>query len=121
MRALLSAAAILLACASASAQERELIIAGAGASPCATVLKMYREGPKAAGLLLIYYAQGFWSSQNAMFLQAGTPMLKNLGGDSRAQLEGLMAECERKPSQDFGIIVRDYFHTLPSMRNPRPN
>ncbi len=121
MRVLLAAAAILLACATASAQNRELIIVGIGANSCTEVLKTYREGPKAMGYLILTYAQGFWSSQNAMFLIAGTPMLRNLAGDADAQLKGLMAECERRPSQDFGIIVRDHFHTLPSMRNPRPN
>jgi hypothetical protein len=54
-----------------------------------------------------------------MMLQAGTPMLKNLAADSEAQIKALMAECGRRPSEDFGLIVRDHFVKLPSFLNPR--
>lgn len=71
-------------------------------------------------LPLISYVQGFWSAHNAMFMQARTP-LKNLAGDGSQHLQKLMAECERKPRQDFGIIIRDYFYELPSLPNPKAN
>jgi hypothetical protein len=119
MRYILAVAAILLSCTTANAQNRELIIAGIGANSCSTILKNYREGPKAMGYLIISWAEGFWSSQNAMMLQAGTPMLRNLAGDSDARIKALMAECSRRPSVDFGLIVRDYFFELPNWPNPK--
>lgn len=69
--------------------------------------------------LILTWAHGFWSSQNAMFLQTGVPFLMNLAGNDDAQVKALMAACERKPAQDFGIVVRDHFLTLPTMRNPQ--
>jgi hypothetical protein len=30
-----------------------------------------------------------------------------------------MAECSRRPSEDFGLIVRDQFAKLPTFPNPR--
>ena len=65
--------------------------------------------------LIFSYVQGFWSSQNSMFMQARAPVLKNLAGDSDTHLKALMAECGRTPSEDFGIIVRDYFYNLPAV------
>jgi hypothetical protein len=118
MRSWFVAAALLFVCTSANAQNRELIIAGIGASPCSMILKNYREGPKAMGYLIISWAEGFWSSQNAMLLQAGTPMLKNLAGDSDARIKALMAECGGRPSEDFGLVVRDHFAKLPTFPNP---
>jgi hypothetical protein len=112
------AAAILLICAPASAQKSELIIAGIGANSCAVVLKNYREGPKPMGYLIMTWALGFWSSQNAMLLQAGTPMLKNLAVNDEAQIKTFMDECSRRPSEDFGLIVRDQFLKLPTFRDP---
>jgi hypothetical protein len=119
MRRWFVAAILLFVCTSANAQNRELIIVGIGANSCSTILKNYREGPKAMGYLIISWAEGFWSSQNAMMLQAGTPMLKNLSGDSDARIKALMAECSRRPSEDFGLIVRDYFFELPNWPNPK--
>ena len=116
MRDLLAATAILLSCASASAQDRELVVVGFGASPCSDVLKHHQEEPKVLGLLLITYAQGFWTGQNAMFMQARAPTVKNLAGGSEAHLKNLMAECGRRPSEDFGIIIRDYFYKLPGLK-----
>jgi hypothetical protein len=46
-------------------------------------------------------------------------MLKNLGGDSDALIKVLMAECSRRPSEDFGLIVRDQFAKLPTSPDPR--
>jgi hypothetical protein len=106
-------------CTSANAQPRELIIAGIGATTCAHVLKSYRQGPKAMRYLIMTWAQGFWSSQNAMLLQAGAPLLRNLAGGDEAHIKGLMTACDGKPSVDFGIIVRDYFFELPGYRNPQ--
>jgi len=119
MRYILAVAAILLSCTIVNAQNRELIIVGIGANSCSAILKNYREGPKAMGYLIISWAEGFWSSQNAMMLQAGTPMLRNLAGDSDARIKALMAECSRRPSEDFGLIVRDYFFELPNWPNPK--
>jgi hypothetical protein len=119
MRRLLAVAIFLSSCATLNAQPSELIIVGIGARPCADTLKTYREGPKAMSYLILTWAHGFWSSQNAMFLQARVPMLKNLAGDDDTQVKALMAACERKPSQDFGLIVRDYYYELPSMQNPQ--
>jgi hypothetical protein len=79
MRGWFIAVILLFVCTSTNAQNRELIISGVGASSCADILKNYREGPKAMGYLIVSWAEGFWSSQNAMMLQAGAPMLKNLG------------------------------------------
>lgn len=119
MRYLLVATFLLGLCTSTHAQPRELIIAGVGASKCAEVLKSYREGPKAMGYLILTWAHGFWSSQNAMFLQAGTPMLRNLAGDEDSLIKALMDKCGRRPAEDFGLIVRDHFLELPSFSNPR--
>jgi hypothetical protein len=119
MRILPSVVATLLWCVSANAQPRELIISGIGANSCADVLDDYRQGPKAIGYLALTWAQGFWSSQNAMMLQAGVPMVKNLAIDSDVTLKALMDKCGREPSRDFGIIVRDHFFDLPAIRNPR--
>jgi hypothetical protein len=114
------AAAILMAlCTSANAQTREFIIAGIGANKCSTVLKNYSEGPKAMGYLIITWAQGFWSSQNAMFLMAGAPMMKNLAGDDETRIKAMMDLCRRRLSDDFGLVVRDYFNELPNLPNPR--
>jgi hypothetical protein len=119
MRRWLTIIFVLGLCTSVNAQPRELIIAGIGATTCAHVLKSYREGPKAMSYLILTWAQGFWSSQNAMFLQAGAPLLRNLAGDDEAHIKGLMTACDGKPSVDFGIIVRDYFFELPGYRNPQ--
>jgi hypothetical protein len=119
MRCWFVAVILLCVCTSANAQNRELIIVGIGANSCSTVLKNYREGPRAMGYLIITWAEGFWSSQNAMMLMAGTPMLKNLAGDSDTRIKALMDECSRRPSEDFGLIVRDHFAKLPTFPNPR--
>jgi hypothetical protein len=116
MRYFLAVASILLGCASASAQDRELVVVGLGANSCSAILKNYREAPKAVSYLIISYAQGFWTGQNAMFMQARAPLVKNLAGDSEAHLKKLMAECGRRPSEDFGIIIRDYFYDLPGVK-----
>lgn len=118
MRYSLAVVTLFVMCTSANAQNAELIIVGIGANSCKQVLKTYREGPRAMGYLIVTWAEGFWSSQNAMMLQAGVPMLKNLAGDSDARIKALMDECGRQPSQDFGLVVRDYFFKLPPMRNP---
>src|SRR6187549_3820996 len=119
MRHFLAAAILLCSCTTLNAQPSELIIVGIGARPCADILKSYREGPKAMTYLILTWAHGFWSSQNATFLQARVPFLKNLAGDDDAQVKALMAACERRPTQDFGLVVRDHFLELPSMRNPQ--
>ena len=119
MRYLLAVAGIVMSCACAQAQSGEMIIAGIGANKCSDVLKTYREGPKAMGYLMLTWAQGFWSSQNAMFLQAGTPMMKNLAGNDEARLKAMMDLCSSRPADDFGLIVRDYFFELPNYPNPR--
>lgn len=95
------------------------MIVGIGARPCADILKNFRASPKGMSALILTWAHGFWSSQNAMFLQARVPFLKNLAGDDDAQVKALMTACERKPSQDFGLVVRDHFLELPNMRNPQ--
>jgi hypothetical protein len=59
------------------------------------------------------------SSQNAMFLQAGVPLLKNLAVNDDAQLKARVTACERRPSQHFGLVVRDHFHERPDMKNPQ--
>ena len=110
--------AILLISVPASAQNGELIIAGIGANSCESVLKSYREGPNPMRYLILTWAKGFWSSQNAMFLQAGTPILKNLAVDDDVQIKTLLDECSRRPSENFGLIVRDQFLKLPTFRNP---
>jgi hypothetical protein len=71
------------------------------------------------GYLIMTWAQGFWSSQNAMFLQAGAPMMRNLAGDDEPRLKAMMEQCSRRPTEDFGLIVRDYFSELPRYPNPR--
>jgi hypothetical protein len=119
MRRLLVAATLLCSCTALHAQPSELMIIGIGARPCADILKTYREGPKAISYLILTWAHGFWSSQNATFLQARVPFLKNLAGDNDSQVKALMAACERRPSQDFGLVVRDHFFELPNMRNPQ--
>lgn len=116
MRVFIAGLAVLLTFVSAAAQE-QILIAGAGAQPCSTIVRMHRSDKKPAGLFLITYVQGFWTGLNSTFMQAGAP-LKNLAGDNMAHLDNLLAECGRRPSTEFGIVARDYFYKLPSVPHP---
>ena len=118
MRYFLAVAGILLSCTSASAENQEAVVIGIGGNPCSVILKNYQEGPKAMSYLIMSYVQGFWTGQNSMFMQARAPIVKNLAGDDEKQLKALMAECRRRPSEHFGIIIRDYFFELPGVSMP---
>jgi hypothetical protein len=119
MRHFLAAAVFLTSCTSAPAQNPETVIVGFGANTCANIVKNYREGPKAMGILIISYAQGFWSGQNSVLMQAGAPVLKNLAGDGETHVKALMADCADRPSDHFGLVIRDYFFKLPKASMPK--
>ena len=110
MRHFLAAAVFLASGTSAPAQNPETVIVGFGANTCANIVKNYREGPK---------TQGFWSGQNSVLMQAGAPVLKNLGGDGETHVKALMADCADRPSDHFGLVIRDYFFKLPKASMPK--
>ena len=106
---------IFLTVATVQAENNEFVVVGFGATPCAEILNSYRKQPSVASLLLFSYVEGFWSGQNSMLMQAAPSVVKNLAGDKQQILKALMVECERRPTEDFGIVVRDRFFQLPTI------
>ena len=113
MRAAGIALVALMFAGTASAQQPQAGMMGAGSSTCADYLSEYKRDPASANDLYFSWAQGYMSGQNVAHDK--NPM-RNLNAiPTSSQLDFLQRFCEQKPTVLFAVAAQYLFKALPNL------
>jgi hypothetical protein len=115
MRGISPLIALVFLATTASAQDRQGGMMGAGSAACSEYTQQYASEPDTANNVYYSWAQGYMSGQNIERSSQKKPMRNLAALPIATQLDFLRRYCLQSPTSLFAVAAQNLFNALPTI------